>query len=426
MTNFTTHTTRRKLLTESVKKAHQGKKGTILLLAAFEMEHIPFRQESSFYYFTGLEEPAVALLIDTTTGETTLYVPAYGISRDIWASTIIGTSPNNLATWGIKEIKHLGGECRGYSITAACLEPQYALLLTDLEKRVQQGESIYVSYSGQSEWDGILIDRLLRSKPQLKESAVDISPEIGALRRTKSQAELELMYNAIDCTMQAQDAAASRIEPELNEYQIQAAIEFLFKESGGTAAFPSIVAAGKNSTTLHYHQNRGQLKDGDLVVVDIGAEIGYYCADLTRTYPVSGVFTKRQREVYTIVLDTQQYIASIAAPGYWIRNQEQKEKSLHHLAVQFLKDQGYEKYFPHGIGHFLGMDVHDVGDYREPLKEGDVFTIEPGIYIPQEHLGVRIEDNYWVTGKGVVCLSEALPSNSYEIEEMMSEGLDEE
>lgn len=425
-TNFSVHTNRRKLLVEAIKKAHPGKKGSILMLAAFEIERTPFRQDSSFYYFTGLEEPAVALLIDIATNEVTLYTPSYGTSRAIWASTIIGADAQTLSSWGIKEVKLLGNECRGYMLSAACLAPQYELMLADLERRIQQGESIFTSYSSETGYDALIIDRLLQAKPHLREAVVNISPSIASLRRTKSQAELEKMYEAIDCTMQAHDAAAGRIEADLYEYQIQAALEFIFRESGGSAAFPSIVATGKNSTTLHYHHNNAQLKNGDLVVVDIGAEINYYCADLTRTYPVSGVFSPRQREVYGIVLDTQQYIASIAQAGYWIRSNEHKEKSLHHLAVEFLKEQGYDKYFPHGIGHFLGMDVHDVGDYAEPLKEGDVFTIEPGIYIPQEKLGVRIEDNYWVTGKGVVCLSEDLPRDSYEIEEMMSEGFDED
>lgn len=424
-TDFSPFINRRKLLVEAVKKAHPGKKGSILLLAGFESNQHPFRQDSSFYYFTGLEEPAVALHIDENC-HATLYTPSYGTSRSIWASTIVDADAQTRAQWGIQDIQLLGAKCPGYTLSAACVPTEYEELLALLESRVLQGEAIFTPYASHTSCESLIIDRLLRSKAHLLAAIVDISPSIASLRRTKSQAELERIYEAIDCTMQAHDAAAGRIEHELYEYQIQAALEFIFKESGGSAAFPSIVASGKNSTTLHYHHNNGQLRDGDLVVVDIGAQINYYCADLTRTYPVSGVFTPRQREVYTIVLDTQQYIASIAQAGYWLRNQHQPDKSLHHLAVQFLKDQGYDTYFPHGIGHYLGLDVHDVGDYSEPLKEGDVITIEPGIYIPQEKLGIRIEDNYWVTGKGVVCLSEDLPRDSYEVEEMMSEGFDDE
>ena len=158
------------------------------------------------------------------------------------------------------------------------------------------------------------------------------------------------------------------------------------------------------------------------MVVDVGAEYDYYCADLTRTYPVSGSFTKRQKELYNLVLDTQEYVAKLAKPGMWLSNKEKPEKSLHHLAKKFLDDRGgYGKYFVHGIGHFLGMDVHDVGDIKEPLQDGDVFTLEPGIYIPEENIGIRIEDNYWIAKDGAVCLSESLPKKPDEIEAMMEE-----
>lgn len=161
------------------------------------------------------------------------------------------------------------------------------------------------------------------------------------------------------------------------------------------------------------------LKNGQLIVVDIGAEIDHYCADLTRTYPVGGTFTKRQKELYTIVLECQELVASKAKPGMWLSNKEKPEQSLHHIAKKFLDERGYGKYFIHGIGHFLGIDVHDVGDVREPLRDGDVFTIEPGIYIPEENIGIRIEDNYWMVKDGVVCLSESLPKKPEDIEALM-------
>jgi Xaa-Pro aminopeptidase len=193
--------------------------------------------------------------------------------------------------------------------------------------------------------------------------------------------------------------------------------------SHARTSFPSIVASGKNGTVLHYNQNSGTVKNGDLVVVDIGAELDNYCADLTRTYPVSGTFTKRQKELYNIVLETQEHIASLAKPGMWLKNKDKVDKSLHHLAVKFLANRGYDKYFPHGIGHFLGLDVHDVGDYSVPLHEGDVITIEPGIYIAAENIGIRIEDNYWITKDGAICLSERLPKDADDIEDLMQQAL---
>ena len=188
-------------------------------------------------------------------------------------------------------------------------------------------------------------------------------------------------------------------------------------------AFPSIVASGKNGTVLHYNQNNGTLKDGDLVVIDIGAEFNNYCADLTRTYPVSGAFSKRQKELYNIVLQAQTHIAELAKPGMWLKNNDKPDQSLHHLAVKFITDRGYGKYFPHGIGHFVGLEVHDVGDYSVPLHEGDVITIEPGIYIPEESIGIRIEDNYWITKDGSICLSEHLPKEADDIEAVVQQAL---
>jgi Xaa-Pro aminopeptidase len=154
-------------------------------------------------------------------------------------------------------------------------------------------------------------------------------------------------------------------------------------------------------------------------VIDIGAEYAYYAADITRTYPASGTFSERQREIYQMVLDAQEFVAAHAKPGYWLKNAAYPEQSLHHMAVQFFKEHGLDKYFMHGIGHYLGLDVHDVGSYQEPLKPGDLFTIEPGLYIRNEGIGVRIEDNYLMTGDGVRCLSAHIPKTVTDIERLM-------
>ena len=424
MSSYARYIERRTLLLKLIKETYPDKKGAVVLFAGFEGERYAFRQDSTFYYLTGLEEPACVLLIESE-DSSLLYVPQYGSSRSQWLSTIVEDDKEQAAKWGINDIRHLGHPCKGYSASPACTTQEYEHLLSVLTSHVEKGESLFmVDPSHQVTEQTLLIDRLLRDRPDLRKAIVDISPLIGTLRRTKSRHELEMLYEAIDCTMQAQEAVAARIAPGLYEYQVQAAVEFIFKEGGGSAAFHTIVGSGTNSTVLHYTKNTRQLKDRDLVVIDCGAEIGYYCADITRTFPVSGTFTDRQREVYDIVLATQQYIAETAMPGYWLNNKEHPDKSLHHLALEFLEEKGYAQYFPHGIGHFLGMDVHDVGNHREPLKEGDIITIEPGIYISEESLGVRIEDNYWITENGAVCMSEELPRDSYEIEQMMAADLE--
>ena len=268
-------------------------------------------------------------------------------------------------------------------------------------------------------------DYLQKFIPNLSASIIDISSIIAQSRRRKDVSEIEQLYRAVEITELAHEAAVQALKDRVTENEIQASLEYIMTVSQARPSFPSIVAGGRNSTILHYHQNSGTLKNGDVVVVDIGAEYNNYCADLTRTYPVSGTFTKRQKELYQIVLDTQEYIASLAKPGMWLKNKDKVEKSLHHLAVKFLAQRGYDKYFPHGIGHFLGLDVHDVGDYSVPLHEGDVITIEPGIYISEEGIGIRIEDDYWITKDGAVCLSENLPKEVKDIEKMVQEALDE-
>lgn len=426
MSSYAPYSMRRNQLHKALLEAHPGKKGTVVLFGAFEQHKYAFRQESSFYYFTGLEEPATMLLMDSD-GTSTLWVPQYGSSRSQWVSTIVESDQKQAVQWGMKDIRHIGHPVKGYAATPAGTLKEYEHVLQVMAERIAQGEVLYMVYppSEVSE-QTLLIERLCSLRPEIRSSIVDISPLIGGLRRTKSQEELELIYSSVECTMQALEAAAMILAPGIYEYQIQAAIEFVFKEGHGSPAFPTIVGGGKNSTVLHYTANSKQLRAGDLVVIDCGAEIGYYCADLTRTLPVSGTFTDRQREVYDCVLETQQYIADLASPGYWLHNKEQPDKSLHHLAYEYLKKRGYAQYFTHSIGHFLGLDVHDVGSGSGPLKEGDVITIEPGIYIPEEMLGIRIEDNYWITDNGAACMSEELPSDSYEIEEMMAEEYEED
>jgi Xaa-Pro aminopeptidase len=150
----------------------------------------------------------------------------------------------------------------------------------------------------------------------------------------------------------------------------------------------------------------------------------HYCADITRVFPVSGTFSKEQKKLYEIVLATQELVADSVRSGMYLSNEKEQEISLQHIAIKFLQKQGYDKYFIHGIGHYLGLDVHDVGSRAVPLQEGDVITIEPGIYMPQESVGIRIEDNYWVIADAPpVCLSEAIPKMVGEVEDMVQQKL---
>jgi len=421
MSFYANYIERRQQLLKILQETYPGQKGLILIAAGFEQSRYSFRQDSTFYYLTGIEEPAAALTLSEE--GSTVWVPQYSSSRAQWVSQVIDSAMFAREKVGIDTVKTLGQTVAGYTLKPYTLEKEYEQLLQALSEAVKKGLKLYTLNAPEQKR---FIQWLCLLRPELAAALVDISSIVAGMRRTKSRDELELIYDAVDCTMQAQEAAAVRVAPGTYEYQLQAAVEFVFKESGASPAFPTIVASGKNSTTLHYTANRKELRSGELVVIDCGAEVGYYAADITRTYPVSGSFTSRQREVYDIVLEVQQYISEQAVPGVWLNNTEQTDKSLHHMAGAFLNERGYGQYFTHAIGHFLGLDVHDVGAEHGPLKEGDVITIEPGIYIKEEGLGIRIEDTYWITEDSAVCMSEELPRDSYEIEELMKASFDED
>lgn len=415
---------RRQDLVALVKKEHQSATGPIVLIGRFEQERQRFRQDSSFYYFTGVEEPGAVLVMELD-GTSTLYVPAFAGNRAQWLEGVIAADAATAQKLLFTKIEYLGAPFKGYEATPLFSGAQYE----NLCKRLAAAQQLLTCapanahcYVEQQQ----TLNRLRECVPTITAALVDISPVIARMRRKKTRIEIELMYKAVDLTMVAQEAAARSIGDGVAESQVQAGIEYIFCEGGASVAFPTIVASGKNSTVLHYHKNKNTMRDGDLVVIDIGAEYEYYCADLTRTYPVSGTFTRRQREVYGIVLEAQAYIASQAKPGMWLFNAEKPEQSLQHLAIAFFEKKGYAKYFVHGIGHFLGMDVHDVGDRAQALEEGDVITIEPGLYIPEERIGIRIEDDYWLVKDGVECLSAELPKSIKEIEELAQSSMEEE
>ena len=430
--DFSTASLRSKDLINCIKEEYPDvTQGIVVLFANFEHERPAFRQDSTFYYLTALEEPAISLVM-ALDNSMMLFVPNCGPVRKQWAYSVVHLEPENAKKLGYNQIMPLGQTCLGYQLHPFFPATEYEHLIALIKQIISKGGSIFTTYpkTAHGYIDQRLIwERLKTFIPDLEKSLVDISPLITALRQTKDMREIERMFKAAEITSLAQEAAAKTIKPGVSEAQVQASIEYNFTASHARIAFPSIVASGKNSTILHYNANNNELKAGDLVVVDIGAEYDYYCADITRTYPVSGTFTKRQREVYDAVLETQEYIASIAKPGMYLNNKDHADKSLNHLAKKYLAKLGFEQYFIHGIGHYLGLDVHDVGDYSLPLAEGDVITIEPGVYIPQEQIGIRIEDDYWIAKDGAVCLSEYLPKKAEDIEEMVQQtfkDLDEE
>ena len=274
---------------------------------------------------------------------------------------------------------------------------------------------------------------------------VDPVSAIGAMRVVKSDKEIEALQRAIDITASGFDRAIRVTRPGLREYHVQTALENEFRRLGSPRnGYPSIVASGGNSCILHYITNRDEIRDGDLLLIDAGAEVDYYGADITRTWPASGKFTPEQRDVYDIVLAAQKEATSVVAPGVEFA---EVHKTARDVLIQGLLDlnvldgdmddiieeREYEPYYMHGTSHWLGLDVHDAGVYKDGedsvvLQEGMVFTVEPGLYFGSqaedapEHLkgiGIRIEDDVVVTADGHRVMSAAVPKEPDDIESIV-------
>ena len=253
------------------------------------------------------------------------------------------------------------------------------------------------------------------------------------LRAIKTSQEIELLQHAIDITNNTFHRLLKFIKPGVMEYEIEAEIyrSFLSQKSTGPA-YGSIIASGDRARTLHYVSNNEECKDGELVLMDFGAEYGGYCADLTRTVPVNGKFTRRQKTVYNACLHLHDYAKGLLKPGITIVDYTEKigeEATQQFLKIGLLRksdvknedpeNRAYRKYLYHGISHHLGIDVHDLGTRTEPIKPGMVFTVEPGIYIEEEKMGVRIENNVWITRNGNKDLMSKIPITVEEIEALM-------
>lgn len=427
--DFSIQKARRQELLKSIQQEHNATENSlVLLVAGFESDRTVFWQESSFFYYTGITEAATALTLDFN-DKTSLYIPNCGDVREKWIYSPISLTQENAKQLGVDEVTVLGDQCAGYQLFPFFKSQNYSHIIARLKKLVADEGTLFTLYpENEHEYveQRLVMNHLCDFVPGLKNYIVDVSPIVAEMRCRKDMDEIDRISKAIEITELAHEAAAQAIKAGMLECEVQASIEYMMVGAESRPSFPSIVATGKNATVLHYMANNAELKDGDLVVVDIGSVFDGYCSDLTRTYPVSGKFTPRQKELYNLVLDVQTYIADLAKPGMYLRNAEHPEESLHHLAVNYFKKYGYEKYFIHGIGHYLGLDVHDVGDISKPLKENDVFTIEPGLYIPEEGIGIRIEDDYWMGKKGCISLSENLPKSVEEIESLAQQQFEDD
>lgn len=374
-----------------------------------------YRESNDFFYLTGLETPGASLvLIAHTSGQDSvvLYIPERDPAAEVWTGPRLGPGPEAQRVTGVDDVR---GAARFSDDVAGWLGGGRGALFVDvpMARRAECGGQP----QGGPECAPIL--RTLRVPEGTR--VASISEHIAALRLIKDGDELRRLREAIRITAEAHRAAAAALEPGVWEYEIEAVIEYTFRRMGAErVGFPSIVGSGPYSTILHYDRSRRQTGAGDLVVIDIGAEYGYYTADITRTYPVSGRFTERQRAIYDLVLSTQQAAIEAVRPGTTIG--ELTRVAREHMRANsgdLCRPVTCDAYFIHGLSHWLGMDVHDVGRYDVRLEPGMVLTIEPGIYIPDEGLGVRIEDDVLVTESGYELLSGDLPREADAIERMV-------
>lgn len=382
-----------------------------------------FAQEENFYYLTGHNEEGAALVIwpskaagaesGAAAKKEVLFLPPKDTAREKWNGVRMApTDPGITARTGFAAVEPIS-EVNG---TLQQIAKTYPTIYTILPYETEMGG--YPHEKEESDW-------LDKNDPQVKRK--DIRAQIGVLRQIKSQGEIAFLKQAIDLSDDAHVAAIKMMRPGLYEYQIAAKMVEVHAMGGSEAeGYAPIVGAGPNSTALHYDKLSRKIEDGDIVVLDVGAQYSGYSADITRTIPANGKFTPRQREIYEIVLGAQNAAIAEVKPGAQLCRQG--SRSLFKIAYDYINTHGKDKqgkplgqYFIHGLGHHIGLDVHDAGDTCRVLEPGMVITIEPGIYIPDENLGVRIEDDLLVTETGAKVLSEELPRSPDEIEEIMAE-----
>jgi Xaa-Pro aminopeptidase len=365
-----------------------------------------YREDNDFFYLTGLEAPGGWLVLasrDTAPPDVILYLPARDTLEERWTGTKLGPGPEATALTGISDVRSSdGAEADIRRMVGAARRRSGRLFLKLGERAVS---------------DAFLRELALGSGA----GAVDLRPELAALRVVKDEDEMRRLRRAINISTEGHLAAMRAAKPGAWEYELEAAAEGTFRRLGAERlGYPSIVGTGFNGTTLHYDKSRSQIAEGDLIVMDMGAEFGYYSADVTRTIPATGKFTSRQRAIYDLVLATQQAAIDSVRPGITMSRLGQIAREFMRAHSGDLCPPGTcDRYFIHGLGHWIGMDVHDAGDYAQPLAPGMVLTIEPGIYIPEERLGVRIEDDILVTATGHELLSAGAPRKADEVEKAM-------
>jgi Xaa-Pro aminopeptidase len=401
----------------------------------------PYRADSDFWYLTGFEEPgAVAVLrLDPPDRKGyVLFVPPHDPAQEQWTGRRLGVEG---------------------AVAALGADAAYPLqeLWSRLPDLLRPAGALHYRDAG----DAAFRDRLLGiwregdADASVPRPMADAGPTLHSLRRVKDETEIALLRRAVELSTAAHRLAMGRVRPGRPEHSLKAALVGGCLGGGAARmAYTPIVGSGRNSIILHYEAASGVLSDGDLVLVDAACEYGMYAADVTRTYPVSGRFSREQRAIYELVLAAQKAAMAVVRPGVPFRDVHQKSVEvlvdgllrlglLHGDRKEIVRDRSYQKLFPHGCSHWLGLDVHDAGSYGytgrfeaaerygnagAPLEAGMVLTVEPGLYFPEGavpdrrfwNIGVRIEDDVVVTPSGAECLSCSLPRDVAEVERLLA------
>jgi Xaa-Pro aminopeptidase len=383
-------------------------------------EYIVFRQDNNFYYLTGMNAPNALLLIDASQFQTILFLPPRDNKKEEWEGRRLYPGPEAASQTGVSEVLDLSrfGE--------------------ELQKRKKAVDAVYVSMSPHeavagsrvralehdaarlsNSWDGQLsreaaFEKNLRVKIGRHPEIKDLSPVLDEMRRVKDAQEIQRLREAGRIGALGLKETMRSAKPGFYEYQFAALAEFIFRWHGASEpAFFPIVGSGPNSCIVHYEGASRKTEAGDIVVMDFGPDYRYYASDITRTFPVSGHFSEEQAGIYQAVLDAQKAALAQARPGGTLMEVEE-------AARKALEHSGLEKYLKHGVAHYVGMAVHDVGK-PVALEPGVVIAVEPGVYMPEKNLGVRIEDTVLITKDGYEILSADAPKEIPDIERIMSE-----
>ena len=442
------HARRLALAAELRKELPAGGTGVLVLHGAPEPDNATYRQESNLYYLTGTEIPGSTLVLAFDAPESggkgsrrlpkskTSHVVEYFYlpERDYRAERWTGAKPG--AGGLVKETLEPDAERReamkatGFESIPESDYPSRAFPRGPIQRAadLQRHLNLFLGMAAVlfHQADAVPLGEALSSDLAFLREVRDHYPllpvknpekALGRLRMIKSPSEIGLLRRAIEISCRAQLDAVEQARPGMPEYEIQAIIEKRFTSSGARRpGYPSIVGSGPNSCVLHYDASERTGEQEDLLLMDVGAEYKRYTADVTRTIPLSGRFTPEQRKIYEIVLRAQKAAIAAIRPGVPFVD-------IHKTARKVIEEAGYGSQFFHGTSHFLGLDVHDAGDTSATLRAGMVLTVEPGIYIPEKRIGVRIEDDVLVTPDGAELLSGCAPREADAVETQMTEGL---